>query len=189
MSKKIVLRNVRLSFEHVFKPASFDDGQDPKYSADLIVPKNHPDLPALKRALFEAGQETFPNDFTKAGAWPRGFSCSLKDADVETDNSGTVLAEKYDSYKNSYILKANSNKRPVVINRAKAAVTEEDGLIYSGCWVNVSLGIAGYTYGKMTKGVKAYLNGVQFVKDDEPFGSNAMNDFDALDGDDDDFLA
>jgi hypothetical protein len=26
------------------------------------------------------------------------------------------------------------------------------------------------------------------VKDDEPFGSNALNDFDELDGDDDDFL-
>ena len=49
-------------------------------------------------------------------------------------------------------------------------------------------GAAGYTYGKVKKGVKCYLNGVQFVKDGERFGADATNDFDALDGDDDGFM-
>ena len=184
MSKKIVLRNVRLSYEHVFKPTSFDDGSDPKYSATFIIPKDHPDLPAVKRAFFEAGQETFATDFVKPGNWPKHYTCSLKDADVETDSMGEILAEKQSAYKGCYVLEANSSKRPVVINRAKAAVTEEDGLIYSGCYVNASLAAAGYTYGKVKKGVKAYLNGVQFVKDGERFGSDAMSDFDELDDDD-----
>ena len=102
---------------------------------------------------------------------------------------GEILAEKNSAYKGCYILEANSTKRPVVINRNKSAVAEEDGIIYSGCYVNASLAAAGYTFGKMTKGVKAYLNGVQFVKDGERFGSDAMSDFDALDGDEDDFMA
>ena len=77
------------------------------------------------------------------------------------------------------------------MDRKKAAVTEEDGVIYSGCYVNAVLGISGYTYGKVKKGVKAYLNGVQFVADGERFGADAMSDFDELDedGDDDDFMA
>ena len=185
MSKKIVLRNVRLSYEHIFKPTSFEEGGDPKYSATFIIPKDHPDLPTLKRAFFEAGQESFTSDF-KAGAWPKGYTCSLKDADVATDSLGEILAEKNSAYKGCHILEANSAKRPIAINRNKAAVTEDDGIIYSGCYVNASLGISGYTYGKVKKGVKAYLNGVQFVKDGERFGSDALSDFDALDGDEDD---
>ena len=189
MSKKIMLRNVRLSYEHIFKPTSFEEGGEPKYSATFIIPKDHPDLPAVKRAFFEAGQESFASEFVKAGSWPRGFTCSLKDADTATDSLGEVLAEKNSAYVGCYILEANSSKRPVVINRNKAAVAEEDGIIYSGCYVNASLAAAGYTFGKVKKGVKAYLNGVQFVKDGERFGSDALSDFDALDGEDDDFCS
>ena len=188
MSKKIILRNVRLSYEHIFKATAFDDSQEPKFSATLIIPKNHPDLPAVKKAYYEAGQETFPSDFT-GGAWPRGFTCSLKDADTETNSSGEILAEKNEAYKGCYILEANSTRRPLTLNRDKSAVTEEDGIIYSGCYVNASLAAAGYTFGKVKKGVKCYLNGVQFVKDGERFGTDASGDFDDLDGDDNAFCS
>ena len=187
MSKKIMLRNVRLSYEHIFSPSKFDDTQDAKYSATFIIPKNHPDLPAVKRAFYEAGQESFASDFSGKG-WPKGYTCSLKDADVDTDGNGELLADKNEAYVGCYILEANSTRRPVVVNRNKAAITEEDGIIYSGCYVNASLAAAGYTFGKVKKGVKAYLNGVQFVKDGERFGSNTLSDFDALDGEDDDFF-
>lgn len=191
MSKKVILRNVRLSYEHIFTPTKFDDNQDTaKYSATLIIPKDHQDVGTIKRALYEAGQESFPSDFVGKTGWPKGYTCGLKDADKDTDSTGELLAEKNPAYKNSYIIEANSVNRPLVINRNKAAITEQDGIIYSGCYVNVSLGISGYTYGKVKKGVKAYLNGVQFVADGERFGSDAMSDFDELDGaDDDDFMA
>ena len=188
MSKKIMLRNVRLSYEHIFKATAFDDTQEAKYSATFIIPKDHADLPAVKKAYFEAGQEDFPSDFGGAG-WPKGYTCSLKDADKDRDGNGELLAEKNPAYAGCYVLEANSTRRPVTINRNKAAVTEEDGIIYSGCYVNASLAAAGYTFGKVKKGVKCYLHGVQFVKDGERFGSDAMSDFDALDGDEDDFMA
>ena len=182
-----MLRNVRLSYEHIFTPSAFDDSQEPKYSATFIIPKDHADLPALKRAMLEAGQEDFPSDFVGA-AWPKGYTCSLKDADKDTDNNGELLADKQPAYKGCYIIEANSTRRPLVIGRRKEAITEDDGIIYSGCYVNASLAAAGYTFGKVKKGVKCYLNGVQFVKDGERFGSDASADFDALDGDDDDFM-
>ena len=188
MGKKMVLRNVRLSYEHIFKASKFDESQETaKYSATLIIPKDHPDVKALKKAFMEAGQEKFPTAFTGA-AWPRGYSCALKDADVDTNNTGELLSENNPEYKGSYVLRADSVSRPIVLDRRKAAITEEDGIIYSGCYVNVSLNVAGYEFGKMTRGVKCYLNGVQFVKDGERFGGDASNDFDSLDGDDDDFM-
>ncbi len=187
MSKKIMLRNVRLSYEHIFTPSKFDDTQEKaKYSGTFIIPKDHQDVPALKKALYEAGQEKFPAAFT-GGAWPRGYTCALKDADVDTNNEGIVLSEKNAEYKGCYVLKADSTSRPVALDRRKAAVTAEDDVIYSGCYVNVSMAANGFEFGKMTKGVKCYLNGVQFVKDGERFGGDAAADFDALDGDEDDW--
>jgi hypothetical protein len=188
MSKKIVLRNVRLSYEHIFTASKFDESQETaKYSATLIIPKDHPDVPALKRALKEAGAEKFPTAFGGA-TWPRGYTCALKDADVDTNNAGDLLSENNPEYKGCYVLRADSTSRPIVLDRRKAAITEEDGIIYSGCYINVSMSAAGYEFGKMKKGVKCYLNGVQFVKDGDRFGGDASNDFDSLDGDDDDFM-
>ena len=74
-----------------------------------------------------------------------------------------------------------------MIDRKKAAVSEADGVIYSGCFVNASLAAGGSEFGKIKKGVTCYLNGVQFVADGERFGTDAMNDFDSLDGDEDDW--
>ena len=188
MSKKVILRNVRLSYEHIFTATKFQEGQPAKFSATFIIPKDHPDLPAVKRAMLEAGEETFGTAFNAKAGWPRGFTCSLKDADVEVNGMGEVLAEKNAAYKGAYILEANSTRRPVTLNRNKAQVTEDDGIIYPGCYVNASLAAAGYTFEKVKRGVKCYLNGVQFVKDGERFGTDATSDFDALDGDEDDFL-
>lgn len=185
MSKKIVLRNVRLSYEHIFTPTSFDDSQEAKYSATFIIPKDHPDLAAVRRAMHEAGAEKYPSAFNGKISWPKGYTCSLKDADTATDSMGEVLAEKNPAYQGCYVLEANSTRRPVAVDRQKAAVHEEDGVIYSGCYVNASLAAAAYEYGKVKKGVKAYLNGVQFVKDGERFGADATDDFDVLDEDDD----
>lgn len=191
MSKKIMLRNVRLSYEHIFQPSAMDDNSTPKYSAELLIPKDHPDLPAVKRAIFEAGAEKFPQAVATGKPWPMGFTCALKDADKDVDGSGVLLAEKIPASKGCYILKAQSTRRPVTLGRRKEALTESDGIIYSGCYVNVSVAAAGYEFGKIKKGVTCYLNGVQFVQDGERFGSDASSDFDELDGgagDDIDFL-
>lgn len=190
MSKKVMLRNVRLSYEHIFTPSAFDDTQTPKFSATYIIPKDHPDLPTLKRAMFEAGAEKYPAAFVAGKGWPKGYTCALKDADKDTDDSGELLAEKNPEYAGCYVLKADSTKRPVVVGRRKEALTEADGVIYSGCYVNASLAAAAYEFGKVKKGVKCYLNGVQFVQDGERFGVDALSDFDELDeGEEDDFTA
>ena len=182
MAQKIMLRDVRLSYEHIFTPTSFDDSQDAKYSATFILPKNHPDLPAALKAVMEAGKEKFGNSF-EGETWPKGYTCSLKDADVVLNGSGETLAEANAAYAGCYIIEANSTRRPVVLNRNKSALTADDGVIYSGCYVNASLNATGYEVGKVKKGVKCYLNGVQFVKDGERLGSDASSDFEDLDDD------
>lgn len=189
MSKKIELDNVRLSYEHIFTPSKFDESQAAKYSAEFIIPKDHPYLPTLKRAMYEAGKEAFPSAFTKPGEWPRGYTCSLQDADTTTDSNGVTLAEKNPAYVGCYILKTSTKNPPAVFDRNVRPVTEESGLIYSGCWVNVRAAAKGYTYGKIKKGITCYLNSVQFVGNGERFGHDPAADFVNLDGDEDeDFM-
>lgn len=186
MSKKVLIRNVRLSYEHIYQPSAMDDNSTPKYSAEILIPKDHPDLPALKRALLEAGAEKFPQAIAPGKPWPMGFTSALKDADKDTDGNGVIIAEKNPEAKGCYILKTQSTRRPQTVGRRKEQLTEADGVIYSGCYINVSAAFAAYEFGKIKKGVTCYLNGVQFVADGEPFGANAANDFDALDGEEND---
>ena len=128
MAISIRLNNVRLSYEHIFKASAFDDTQKAKFSAELIIPKDHPDLATLRRALMDAGRERFPSAFTSTN-WPTGFTCALKDCDKVTDANGVLLAEKNEAYKGCFIVKADSINRPVTVNRDRRPVTEEDGVI------------------------------------------------------------
>ena len=88
-----------------------------------------------------------------------------------------------------YSIKASTKKRPTLVNRDKTPIVEEDGILYGGCYVNVSidLWVMDNAYGKK---VLASLNAIQFVKDGEAFGtkSEGADCFESLD-DDDDFLS
>lgn len=171
MSEKIVLRSVRLSYEHIFRISAVADSE-PKYSATWIIPKDSPQVKAIKDALNKALDEMFPGK-RKNGAWPPKMNNPLKDGDE--------LADEHPEYAGSYVLRSSSKNRPVVYDRRKAALTEEDGVIYSGCYCNASLAASGFDV-QANKGVTVYLNGVQFVKDGERLaGYDASNDFEALD--------
>ena len=66
--------------------------------------------------------------------------------------------------------KSSANKRPIVIDRDKSPLIEEDNKIYAGCYVNaiVDVCVQNNNYGKIVNG---NLYGIQFVKDGEAFGS------------------
>ena len=51
MSKRIKLNNVRLSYANVFTARAMEEGQEPKYSTQVIVPKDHPQIKELKSYL------------------------------------------------------------------------------------------------------------------------------------------
>ena len=77
-----------------------------------------------------------------------------------------------------------------MIDRDKTPLTEEDGKIYSGCYVNaiVELWSMNNEYGKRICG---NLLGVQFFRDGEAFASSGdsvgVDDFESLDDDSDPF--
>lgn len=178
MSEKIVLKNVRLSYEHIFRAdkVASDENSTPKYSASWIIKKDDPQIKRVKEALIKALDERFPGKRKPGGPWPSSMHNPLKDGDE--------LADEHAEYAGCYVLRSSSKNRPVVMGRKKEALTEEDGVIYSGCYCNVSLAAAGFD-ANVKKGVTVYLNGVQFLRDGERLaGVDASNDFEELDDED-----
>ena len=168
MSTKFKVANVRLSFPSLFQHAVFGENSTGKYEATFILNKNeHADV--IEKIKAEIGK-LMKDLKTKI---PSDKIC-LKDGD-ESDKEG---------YQGCYTIKASTKKRPLVIDRDKSPLTEEDNKIYAGCYVNAifSLWAQNNQYGKR---INAQLDGVQFVKDGEPFGDSgvSVSEFDAFGSD------
>lgn len=170
---KVVLHNVRASFVHVFKPYSFE-GQDPRYSMQMIMPKDHPELPKLKQAITEAAREKWGQKLSD-----ERFKAKLK---LPLRDGDDYLEEHPDrsEYSGMVFFNANSkNRRPQLFRPDKTQLLEEDDLLHSGDYVNVVLSTFAFdTNGN--RGVAVGLNGVQFKKKGPSLGgaSDCTNDFD-----------
>jgi hypothetical protein len=164
---KIKMQNVRLSFPNLFHTASFGGEDTGKYDATFMLDKKeHAETIKLIRQEIKA----LANEKFKDKLPPDDKLC-LKDGD-ETDRQ---------EYQGCFTLKASSKRRPLVLNRDKSPVTEEDNIIYAGCYVNaiVSLWAQNNAFGKR---INASLDGVQFAGHGEPFGAPAIDadEFDAF---------
>ena len=172
---KIKLQGVRLSFPSLFRKAVFQ-GEETKYEATLLLDKEkHADTIA---EINEAIKKGIADNF-KGAKIPADKIC-FKDGDTID----------YDGYAGCMSIKAANNKRPMVIDRDKSPLTEDDNKIYAGCYVNavIELWFQNNGFGKR---VNANLLGVQFLKDGEPFGDNSgasADDFDAFGDDDEEFF-
>lgn len=167
---KFKVQNARLSFPSLFQQAAFGGESTGKYEATFILDKvTHKDVIAqIKEAMQTIQKDTIK---AKVGA----DKLCLKDG----DESGR------EEFAGCYTIKASTKKRPLVIDRDRTPITEDDNKIYAGCYVNAIFSLWGQNnqYGKR---VNAQLDGVQFAKEGEPFGDGGItvNEFDAF-GDDD----
>jgi hypothetical protein len=166
----IKLNNVRLSFPSLFQKAQFN-GEETKYEATFLLDKvKHADVIKEIKSVI-ANKISFE---LKGAKVPADKLC-LRDGDEV----------EYDGYSGHMTLKASTKKRPLVLNKDKSPLTEEDGVVYSGCYVNaiIDLWTQNNNYGKR---INATLLGVQFAADGEAFSSGgssaSVDDFDDLDG-------
>lgn len=175
MAKKIKLNNVRLSFPNIFRRAQFN-GEEGKFEATFLLDKTaHADV--IKEIQDEIKAQSAEH---LKGAKLREDKLCLKDGD-NID---------YDGYAGHMSIKASNKKRPLTIDVDRSPLTEDDGKLYAGCYVNaiVQLWAQDNTYGKR---INANLLGVQFFKDGEPFGEGSAasaDEFDAFDSEVDDFV-
>ena len=174
---KVVTGIVRLSYEHVWEPASIN-GSNPKYSVSLIIPKD--DVKTIT-AINQAVENAIKDGTAKFGGKipPKGaLKLPLRDGDTERDD---------EAYRNAYFVNANSTTAPQIVDRAVQPILDRSE-VYSGCYARVSINFYAFN-SNGNKGVACGLGNIQKVRDGEPLGgkTSAADDFST--DLDDDFLS
>lgn len=169
---KVVTGKVRFSYAHVFEPHAQSDGQEKKYSVQLIIPKTDTKtVKAIKAAIEAAIAEKYPNKR------PQNLRMPLRDGDIE-DKGESVLG--------AYFMNVSSKNAPGIVDAALNKIIDQTEF-YSGCYGRAS--INAFTYDNSgNKGVSFGLQNLQKTQDGEPLGSRsrAEDDFaEAFDDDDD----
>ena len=172
---KIILKDVRLSFPSLFHKAVFD-GKETKFEATFLIDKagNAAKIKEIKAAI-----DAMIKDDLKGSKLPPDKVC-MKDGD----------SIDYAGYAGTMSLKASSTKRPIIIDRDKSPLTEDDNKFYAGCYVNASLELWAQN-NQFGKRINCNLLGVQFMKDGEPFADGvkgSIDDFEAFTDEDVDFI-
>lgn len=171
----ILVKNVRLSYAHIFKPYTNDDDKAPKYSVQLMLPKTtHAGAAKAIKAIIDK----LAKEELKMSSMPpdRIF---LKNGDHKVD--------KNPEYKGHLIISASESRKPNVVNRDRSPVSEDDDIVYSGCFANVLIRPWAQNHTKYGKRINAGLTMVQFVRDGDRLDGAARPDvedvFDELDDD------
>lgn len=158
----------RMSYAFLLKPV--DSKLAPgkfKYKVDLVYPKADlsPEWIAIMSGVRKLGEASFGPDFMEFVRGARGFYSCVKDGD---------RMEKPDPlYKGCYILSTSTQASPnlpgptIVDAKLQRILTPED--CFSGCWGRAAVTLKAYDH--VSKGVAAYLRGLQVVRKDAPLGS------------------
>lgn len=171
---KVITGKVRLSYAHLFEPHGME-GQEPKYSVSVIIPKT--DTDTLK-AIKEATELAKKNGASKwNGKIPTTLKTPLRDGDVERPDD--------EAYTGCYFLNASSKQKPGVVDQNVQAIMDSQE-VYSGCYARVAINFYAYN-ASGNKGIAAGLGNVQKIADGEPLGgiSRAEDDFGAVEAEED----
>lgn len=173
---KVVTGKVRFSFVNVFEARAFGEGQTPKYSVMLLIPKSDVGTIArIKKAIDAAAQKGLSTKF--GGKLPAVLKTTLKDADKDTDQDGEIFADKWDYTAGHYIINVSSKIQPQIVDADRNPIINPVEF-YSGCYGRASINFFAYN-NNGNKGISAGLNNLQKLEDGESLGSftTAEQDF------------
>jgi len=159
---EIALKNVRLSYPHLFKAreqVNEETGKvSKKFQAVFILNKKK------HKGLIEEIEDAIEEvKFQKWGDKPpklKEEKICLRDGDNEDA----------DELVGAYKISSSNTKRPTVVDRDKSPLTEEDGKPYGGCYVNAVIRIWAQD-NKFGKRINASLEAVQYYAKGDAFGA------------------
>lgn len=163
----IQIANVRASWPNLFRARAMEEGQTPKFSiVSILDKKKHAkDIEALKAAMKAVAEEKWGK-----GKVPSSVKYCLRDGSDKADVDGYGPDVMFFS--------AANDKKPMVVDANNATLDEQDGKIYAGCYVDVSVRLWAQD-NKYGKRVNAQLRAVRFRKDGEAFGDAGAKDANA----------
>lgn len=172
IATKVLTGEVRLSYANLISPRAAQQGQEPKYSVTLLIPKTDSatiaDINASIKAAYDEGVSK-----KWGGAHPQP-KVIVHDGDGLRP-SGLPFG---DECKGHWVLTASSKNKPQVvgIDNINCELVPQD--IYSGMYARVTINFFAYdTAG--SKGVGCGLGNVLKTRDGEPLsgGASAASDF------------
>ena len=151
MSIKITTGLARLSYAHLFTAHTNFEGQEPKFSAQIIIPKSDTKtLKAINDALAQLLSEAYPNN----KKIPANYHTPLKDGDLLEGRPEVV---------GCYFLNASAKDRPGVVDADVQPILDKSE-VYSGCFCRFNISLYAYNT-SVNKGLGCGLNHVQKIKD------------------------
>lgn len=168
---KIVTGICRLSYANLLYPTTNTDGQQPRYSVSIVIPKT--DTATLNaimqatRAAYDAGSDKLRIGKT-VPAYDK-VKKPLRDGDEERPDDPV--------YAGCYFVNASSVRKPQIIDTKLHRLDDPDA-VYSGMYARVSINLYAFNAAG-NRGIAAGLNNVLKVRDGERLGgaSTAEEDF------------
>lgn len=166
---KVVTGKVRFSYVTVFEPRAMAEGDTPKYSVCILIPKSDTKTVEKIKAAIEAAKEAGKAKLAdKNGKIPSTIKNPLRDGDDERSDDP--------SFEGMYFINANTTRKPTIVDKNLETIMSKDDF-YSGCYGRASLNF--YAFNVQSKGIAAGLNNLQKLEDGERLagGSSADEDF------------
>lgn len=175
---KIKLNDVRIAFCDTIlgAPKDYQGNGVFRHSGTFLVVKGSENDKKVEAAIKEAAEGKFGK---KAAA----ILESIKGNSNKYCYQNGDLKE-YDGFQGMMALAAHrkqSDGRPLVIDQRKNQVTENDGKLYAGMYVNVTLDI--YAQDGQNSGIRCGLIALQLNRDGDSFGgasAGSADDFESL---------
>ncbi|OOS22743.1 ssDNA-binding protein [Moraxella lincolnii] len=167
---KLTLKNVRLAFPNIFRPSEQFDN----FGAQLIIEKGSANAKAIDNAINEVAK-------AKWGIKADSIVKQLKSGNKICFIDGDAKAE-YEGFEGNMALSATNRQRPTVFNKDRSPLTEADGVVYAGCYVNAIVEIWAQD-NQWGKRINASLKGVQFYANGDAFAGGGVaseDDFDDI---------
>jgi hypothetical protein len=144
----------------------------------LLAPNKAPgqvlSITELMKLITDEVMAEFASDKPTLETWTRPDSTFKK---CFASGESPQVYDKVGYGKGTVYLKLSSNRRPTLANQFSQVITDESEL-YPGCYVRAKINIKAYSKSLQTgriKGVAAYINGIQKVKDGDRIGASDMN--------------
>lgn len=169
----VVTGRVRLSYANLLQPYAHQNGDEPKYSTTILLPKadiaTKQRIDAAVNAAIETGISSRWN-----GVRPPQIAIPIHDGDGVRPSDGMPFG---DECKGHWVFTASSKYAPEIVDLSLNPIINQSE-VYSGMYARVSVQFFPYAHsGK--KGIGCGLGNVQKLEDGEPLGgrTSAADDF------------
>lgn len=172
MSTKVTTGKIRLSYLNVVTARAMGEGETPKFSSAILIPKKingkvNPDLAKIEEAVKEAKEQGKSKKW--GGKIPATLKLPLRDGDEEHPED--------EAYTGHFFLNASNTRKPVLLDTDKRPL-ENDGDLYSGAYARVAINF--YPFKSKSLGVAVSLESILKLEDGESLGGGIVTYDDAV---------